>query len=96
MVNRLPVHRYSADIFSYSVPSGILSSGGKKNIAKAGARGGMTIVALSISSHKKTQLNQVCCFLTLYTCISISEGSASRLFSSFNTLRCFWSHLNSY
>ena len=26
----------------------------------------MRIVALSISSHEKTQLNEVCCFLILY------------------------------
>ena len=35
----LPVHRYSVDIFSSSSPSGILSSDGKQNTAKAGARG---------------------------------------------------------
>ena len=31
LVKRLPVHRYSVDIFSYSDPSGILGSEGKQN-----------------------------------------------------------------
>ena len=31
MVKLLPVYRYSADIFSYSGPSGILGSDGKQN-----------------------------------------------------------------
>ena len=48
------LHRYSVDIFSYSGPSGILESDGKKKNAKAGARG-MRIVALSISSHEQTR-----------------------------------------
>ena len=33
LVKLLPVHRYSADIFSYSGPSGILGSEGKQNTA---------------------------------------------------------------
>ena len=30
LVNLLPVHRYSVDIFTYSGPSGILNSDGKQ------------------------------------------------------------------
>ena len=33
LVNFLPVHRYSADLFLYSGPSGILGSDGKQNTA---------------------------------------------------------------
>ena len=56
LVNLLPVHRYSVDIFSYSGPSGILGSDGKQNTASAGAvLGCMRIVRLSISSHEQTQ-----------------------------------------
>ena len=49
----------------------------------------MRIVALSISSHKQTQQNRVCCFLILFV-LSISEGSVfSRLFRGRNSCRCF-------
>ena len=33
LVNLLPVHRYSVDIFSYSDPSGILGFDGEQNAA---------------------------------------------------------------
>ena len=36
-------------------------------------RGGVRIVALSISSHEQIQLNRVCCFLILLI-LSTSEG----------------------
>ena len=57
LVKLLPVHRYSVDIFSYSGPSGILSSGRNQNTPLAGVRGGGGggIVVLSISSHEQTQ-----------------------------------------
>ena len=43
-------HRYIVDIFSYSGPSEILGSDGKQNTAR-----GVSIVALSITSHEQTQ-----------------------------------------
>ena len=49
-VKRLPVHRYSVDIISYSSPSGILGSDGKQKNAW-----GVRTVVLSISSHEQTQ-----------------------------------------
>ena len=39
LVNILPVHRYSVDIFSYSGPLGIFGSGRNQNTTYAGARG---------------------------------------------------------
>ena len=63
------MHRYSVDIFfTYSGPSGILSSDGKQNTTLAGARGVRIVVFLLIL------MNRVCCFLILYV-LSISEGS---------------------
>ena len=61
LVKLLTVHRYNVDIFSYSGPSGILGSDGKQNRLKRVLEG-VRIVALSISSHEQTQLNQGCCF----------------------------------
>ena len=37
LVKHLSMHQYSADIFSYSGPSGILGFDGEQNITKAGA-----------------------------------------------------------
>ena len=48
LVNRLPVHKYSVDIFPYSGLSGILCSGGKYNTVGAVSLG---VVACSISYH---------------------------------------------
>ena len=39
LVNLLPIHRYSVDIFIYSGPSGILDYDGKQNTTKAGVMG---------------------------------------------------------
>ena len=58
LVKLLPVHGYSVDLFSYSGPSGILSSDGEQNVCKIGLKPvllGVRIVALSISSHEQPQ-----------------------------------------
>ena len=60
VVKRLPVHRYSVDIFSYSGPSGILCSYG---IPFKLVLGGVRIVVLSISSHEQTQKTESAVFL---------------------------------
>ena len=48
------MHRYSVDIFSYSGPSGIMSLR-ESRIPLNMVLGGMSIVALPISSHEQTK-----------------------------------------
>ena len=54
LLKLLPVHQYFVDIFSYSGPSGILGSD-ESRIPLKPVLGGVSIVALSISSHEQTQ-----------------------------------------
>ena len=51
----LTMYPYRIDSFSYPGPSGILGSEGKQMIPLKPVRGGLRIIALSISSHELTQ-----------------------------------------